>query len=99
MSRSGRDRREVIVITVALHVSLDVAIQHRASTATAHVMPDAMDIDPFLGGLLAATNLIAHLAVENLRAAAGERTQPRLAQNRERFRDRRFENAPREMAH
>ena len=67
---------------------LDVAVEHRAGAPLAHLVPGAVDFEPFLGALLAAANLVAHFGIENLRAAAGQRTQPRLAQNLERLADR-----------
>jgi len=66
---------------------LDVAVEHRAGAPLAHLVPGAMDFEPFVGAFLAAANLVADLGIENFRAAAGERTQPRFAQNFERLAD------------
>ena len=43
-------------------------------------MPGAMHFGPFLGGLFAAADFVAHLRVEDLRAAAGQGAEPRFAQ-------------------
>ena len=63
----------------ALLERLDVAVEHRAGAAAAHLMPGAMHLEPFLGGFFAAADLVAHTGIENLRAAAGDasRDQPR----------------------
>ena len=42
----------------------DVSIKHRACAAAAHRMPGAMHVEPFGGGFLAATDLVAHDRIE-----------------------------------
>src|SRR5215468_46184 len=59
----------------------DVTVQHGASAATTHRMPSPMNIEPFRGGFFAAAYLVTHRRIENLRAAAGDRAQPRRAQS------------------
>src|SRR2546423_10274779 len=77
--------------------SFDVTVEHGAGAAPAHLVPDAMNIEPFCGTLLAAANLVAHLWIEYFSAAAGERTEARLFQNGERFGNGKLEDPLREM--
>ena len=51
---------------------LDVAVEHGAGAAAPHVVPGAMDLEPFFCALIASTNLIAHSRIENFRAAPGD---------------------------
>src|SRR5438270_13608744 len=44
---------------------LDVSIKHRASAAATQPMPNAMDIKPLGGGLLAAADFVALIGVEH----------------------------------
>ena len=81
----------------ALRVRLDVAVEHRRRAAHAHLVPGAMHLQPLLGRLLPAADLVAHCRIENLRAAAGDRAQPRLAQHLERLADGFLEYAQGEM--
>jgi hypothetical protein len=43
----------------AVRHGLDVAVEHGAGAALAHLVPGAMDLEPFLGAFLAAANLVA----------------------------------------
>src|ERR1700736_1810682 len=81
----------------AMFERLDVAVEHRASAATAHPMPDPMDIEPFLGRLLTAANPVAYFCVKNLRAATSDGAQTVFAQKLERVRNRHLENSICEM--
>ena len=76
----------------------DVAVEHGTGAAAAHPMPNPMDIEPFFGGFLAAANLFPHFGIKNFGAAAGNGTQPGIAQNCERLWDRHLENSLSEMA-
>ena len=78
--------------------SFDMTVEHRAGAAASHVVPNAVDIEPFLGALLAPAEFVAHPGIENLGAAAGERSQAGVAQNFKRLRDGELEDALREMA-
>src|ERR1039458_8801120 len=49
-------------------------------------MPEAVDVDPFLGGFLGVANHAANFRIENLRAATRQRAEPGLAQGGKRFR-------------
>src|SRR5438105_10277672 len=53
----------------------DMTIKHRAGAATAHAMPGAMNIEPFVGRFFAAANLVAHGGIKNFGATAGDGTQ------------------------
>src|ERR1700704_446331 len=66
--------------------------QHRARAPAAHLMPRPMNVQPFLRALLAPAELIADISVKYLGAAASESAQARITQDRERVRDRAFEN-------
>src|SRR6476659_6936274 len=77
---------------------LDVPVKHRACAASAHRMPNAMHIEPFGGGLLAATDLVAHDRIENLGATPGNRTKPGFAKNFQRIVNRHLEDSLRQMA-
>src|SRR6266446_2589818 len=63
----------------AVGESFDMSVEHRASAATAHAVPGAMDIGPLGGSFFSAADLIPHDRIENFRAAAGDRTQAVLA--------------------
>ena len=75
----------------------DVTVEHGAGAAAAHLMPHAMHIEPFGGGLFAATNLITHDGIENFGAAAGDRTETRFAQSLQRVADRHAKDSLRQM--
>ena len=75
---------------------LNVADQHRASRPAAHLVPHPVNVEPFVGGFFGVANHFANFRVENLRAAAGQRTQPGLAQRFKRCRDASFCD-PRQM--
>ena len=77
---------------------LNMTVEHGARAAAPHLVPDAMHIEPFFGALFPPADFIAHFRIENLRAAAGESAQASLAQNRERLRNGKLENALRQMA-
>src|SRR5437868_3065740 len=57
----------------------DVTVEHRTRTAAAHSVPCPVSIEPFLGRLLAAANLIPHVTIENLGAAASDGTEAGVA--------------------
>src|SRR2546430_17314004 len=78
---------------------LDVAIKHRASAATPHLMPGPMNIEPLLGSFFTATNTVAHLRIENFRPTPGDRTQSRIPEKLKRIRDRHLKDPLSEMAH
>jgi hypothetical protein len=64
----------------AVRVSLDMSEKHRGGARHSHLVPSAMHLGPFLRAFFATTDLLTHGGVENLRAAAGDRTQsPRNA--------------------
>ena len=67
---------------------LDVSVKHRACAAATHRMPGAMDIEPLVGGFLAATDLIAHDRIENLSANTGYRNKPSVKKNFQRIANR-----------
>ena len=70
----------------------DMAKEHRAGRATAHLVPNPVDLQPFLRAFFAPAKLITHPSVEYLRAATGQRIQPRFTQKRQRLRDGSLEN-------
>ena len=76
---------------------LDMAVEHRASAAASHSVPGSMDIKPFLRRFLAATNLITHRGIENLGAAAGDRTETSLTQKLQSIANRHAKNPSREV--
>ncbi len=88
-NKSGKSSRFILQFAELTQVidpllqRLDVAIEHGASAAATHLVPGAVDLEPFLRAFLAAAELVAHLRIENLRAAASERAQTGIAQNRE----------------
>src|SRR5215472_12251613 len=81
----------------AMSKGFDVSVKHRACAAAAHRMPGAMHVEPFAGGFLAPTDLIANDRVENLGAAPGNRTESGLAQNFQRVADRHLKDALRQV--
>ncbi len=81
-----------------LLVRLDMTVKHRAGAAAPHLVPGAMHLEPFRGGLLAAANSSRTPGIENFGAAAGERVEAGLAQDAQGFGDRVFENPARQMA-
>ena len=82
----------------ALLKCFDVTVQHRARAASAHAMPSPVNIEPFLGGLFAAADLVAYIGVKNFGAAAGDRAEAVLAKKLERLSNRHLEDALRKMA-
>src|ERR1700730_17676405 len=82
-----------------LFESLDKAIQHRPGAAAFHPMPNAVNIQPFSGGLFATADLITHRLVEDFRSTAGERTKPCLPQSFERILNRHAEDTVGQMAY
>src|SRR5437763_22842 len=75
------------MINPLLH-RLDMAVEHRAGTAAAHRVPDSVCIEPFLSGFLPTTDFVAYTGLENLGPTTGDRSEPRLSQDRERFAER-----------
>src|SRR6266545_103568 len=69
---------------------LDMAVEHRAGAATAHLMPRPVNVQIFLGRFLAPGDGRADFLAKNFRATAGQRIQTGLAQFAERFLDRLF---------
>src|SRR5262249_4493332 len=53
-----------------------MAVEHRRVRFPAEFVPLAMHAEPLLGVGLVVADLLAHLRVEDLRAAARERTEP-----------------------
>src|SRR2546421_236370 len=82
----------------ALFDRFDVAVKHGAGAAAAHVVPDAVDIEPFRRALLTAAKFVAHLRIEYFRAASGKRAKTGLAENGECVRNRTFKDPLSEMA-
>src|ERR1700756_5457310 len=78
---------------------LDVAIEHCASATPTHLMPDAMDIEPFGRRFLATTNLITHGGIENFSAAPGDRTETGFAQSLQRVADWHAKDSFSKMSH
>ena len=70
----------------AVGEGFDMAEEHRAGAAPAHLVPGAVDVQVFVGGFLAARDGGAHFLAENFRAAAGERIEPGGLEFRQRFR-------------
>ena len=66
---------------------LDVSVEHRAGAAASHLVPGAVDLEPFRGSLLAPAQFLTHARIKNLRAAAGERAEAGFAQDGKRFGD------------
>src|SRR5215469_17135206 len=83
----------------ALSECLDVTIEHRASAAATHPMPGPMHIKPFGRCFFAATDLVAHNRIENLRAAAGDRVKAGFAQSLQRIADRHAKDPLSKMPH
>src|ERR1700726_4768400 len=77
----------------ALGQRFDVSVKHSASATAAHPVPNPVNIQPFRGGFFAATDLLAHVGIENLSASAGDRPKAAFTKEFERFRDRHSENA------
>src|SRR5436190_23080730 len=82
----------------ALFERLNVPVKHRTGAAAAHLMPDAMHLEPFLGRFFAPANFVAHSSVKDFRAAASDGTEAALAQKLERIGDRHLEDSLGEMA-
>src|SRR5229473_4426014 len=76
----------------AMCMGFHMAVKHGARAAPAHLMPDAVNIEPLRSGFFTATNLIAHAGVEDFRTAAGERTEAGFAQNGKRLRNGKAKN-------
>src|SRR2546423_3913558 len=82
----------------ALLEGFDVPVKHRAGAASTHFVPDAMDIQPFLGAFLSATKFVTHLRIEYLGAATSQRAETGVLQDRESFWDGDLEDPLGEMA-
>ena len=50
----------------ALFECFDVTVEHRAGAASAHAMPGPVNIEPFLSGLFATADLVAHFRGDSL---------------------------------
>ena len=83
----------------ALSEGFDVSIEHCARAAATHDVPGAMDIKPFRGSLLTATNFISHRGIENFRAATGHGSKTGVAQKLKGVADGHAENSLCQMAH
>ena len=57
---------------------LDVAVEHRGVGAQAQLVRLAVDAEPFVGVGLVFANLVAHLGMEDLGAAAGQAAEARV---------------------
>src|SRR5213075_2107283 len=64
----------------AIGERLNVAIEHRAGSASAKLVPGAVNVEIFGGGFLAFGDGGAHVLAKNLGAAARKRIQTRGAQ-------------------
>jgi len=82
----------------ALLQGFDMSIEHRGSAPTTHLVPDPMDVEPFLSAFFAPAKFVADICVENLGAATGERPQPSVPQDCESLRDGAFEDPLSEVA-
>jgi hypothetical protein len=83
---------ELAQVIDALLQRFDVSVKHRARAVAAHLMPGPVNVEPFLGGLFAATNTITHFGVEDFRATACNRTQSMSPQKLQRIFDRHLKN-------
>src|ERR1700726_727411 len=83
----------------ALSESFDMSVEHGASAAAPHGVPGGMDIEPFRGSLLTATNFISHRGIENFRAAAGHGSEAGVAQKLKCVADGHAKNSLCQMAH
>src|SRR5438128_972306 len=54
----------------AMSQGLDVPVEHGAGAAAAHLVPSAVNIEPFRGRFFSAADRIAHNRIKNLGAAA-----------------------------
>src|ERR1051326_1559046 len=75
----------------------DVAVKHRAGTATAHLMPRPVHFQPFLGRFLAPANSVSDAGIENFGAATSDGAEAMLPQQLQRVSDGHFEDAVSEM--
>src|SRR5437868_3061679 len=64
----------------SLFECLDMSIKHGASAATAHLVPDPMNVEPLLRAFFAAANLIPYLRVKDFGAAPGKGAEPGITQ-------------------
>ena len=64
----------------ALFECLAHAKHHRGRSPHAQLVRGAMDADPVFRAALQARDALAHVVVQNLRAAAGDRVEARVAQ-------------------
>ena len=64
-----------VLLIHAVSERFDVAVKHGASAAPAESVPGAVNVQIFLGGLLALGDSAANFLAENFRAAAGERVE------------------------
>ena len=63
----------------------NMAVEHGAGAAAAHLMPGAMDLEPLSRRLFAMTDGIAHNRIKNFRATTGDRAEAMLPQKLERI--------------
>src|SRR2546421_4089557 len=82
----------------ALLERFDVAIKHGAGAAAAHVVPDAVNVEPLRGALFPPAKFVPHLRIEYLRAASGEGAESGVLKNREGLWNGTLENPLGEMA-
>src|ERR1043166_3229832 len=76
-----------------LSQGLDVSVEHGAGAPAAHLMPNSMDVEPFRGRFFSAADGVAHNRIENLGAAASDRTEAGFAQKLKRLADRHAKNS------
>src|SRR5262252_11170356 len=71
-----------------IHALLDglaAAEHHRRRRTHSELVRSAMDVDPLLGAALQTRDAMTHCIIENLRAAAGDGIETRVAQSRDRI--------------
>src|ERR1700722_12718559 len=77
---------------------LDVAVKHRGSTPSTHLVPGAMNVDPFSCSLFTPANLISHDRVENLSSAAGDRAEAIVPEKFKHFTHRQAKDSLRKVS-
>src|ERR687891_2584339 len=55
----------------AMNRRFDVSVEHGAGAAAAHLVPRAMNVEPFGSGFFPAANCVTNGRIENLRATTG----------------------------
>ena len=83
----------------AMGERLDVSVEHGARASPPHMVPGAMNVEPFGGGFFAAANCVAHHWIEDFRATAGNRAEPGFTQNFKCVADRHAEDPLSQMTH